>query len=405
MSVADLFWPGDERAGDVMSQRAYFDALVAVENAWLAVLVDAGVAPVAARAELGELVSADDLAPIAAGAERDGNPVTGLVALLRDRAAADRPDTARWLHRGLTSQDVIDTALMLCLRDGLRRVGEALSAQADVLVGLVETHRDAAMLTHTLTQPALPGTAGLKFAGWLSAILDTGEILAAVPALPVQAGGAAGTMAAATELTGSADGALALSDGLARALGLAPAPPWHTARSVITRAGDALVSCCDAWGHIAADIAVGSRFEVGEFAEGSGGGSSTMPHKRNPVGVVLLRRAALAAPALGATLHCAAGASVDERADGAWHAEWSTLATLARRSVVAAAQATDLLSGLTFDTDRAAANLAAADGLLAEQRTMSQLTGRPPAPAYLGATDRLVDAVLQRARELAKERQ
>lgn len=405
MSVPDLFWPGDERAGDVMSQTAFLRALVAVENAWLAILVDAAVAPAEAHADLAAMIDADDAGPIAAGAERDGNPVTGLVALLRERVGRDNPAAARWLHRGLTSQDVVDTALMLCLRDALQRVGDELTAQAEILVGLIETHRDAPMLAHTLTQPALPSTAGLKFAGWLSAVVDARQTLTALPALPVQAGGAAGTLAATTELTGSPDAAMALAGALASALRLAAAPPWHTARAVITRSGDALVTCCDAWGHIAADIATGSRFEIGEFAEGHGGGSSTMPHKRNPVGVVLLRRAALAAPSLGATLHSASAASVDERADGAWHAEWSTLAVLARRTVVAAAQATELLSGLTFDAARAAANLAAADGVLAEQRTMSELTGRPAAPVYLGATDRLVDAALQRAREQLKERQ
>ena len=109
--------------------------------------------------------------------------------------------------------------------------------------------------------------------------------------LPVQVGGAVGTLAATTELAGSVDGALALSDALADELILAPAAPWHTTRSPVTRIGDALVTCCDAWGHVAADVATGSRPELGELAEGSGGGSSTMPHKNNPVRSVLIRRA------------------------------------------------------------------------------------------------------------------
>ncbi|MGB3485840.1 MAG: 3-carboxy-cis,cis-muconate cycloisomerase, partial [Mycobacterium sp.] len=169
---------------------------------------------------------------------------------------------------------------------------------------------------------------------------------------------------------------------------------------VFTRAGDALVGCCDAWGHIAADVATGSRFEIAEFSQSDAGGSSTMPHKRNPVGAVLLRRAALTAPALGATLHLASATTVDERADGAWHAEWSTLSTLARRTVAAAAQASELLSGLIFDAARAAANLAAAEGILTEQHTMSELTGRPPGASYLGAADVFVDAAIRRADEL-----
>ncbi|MET0699228.1 MAG: lyase family protein, partial [Mycobacterium sp.] len=336
------------------------------------------------------------------GAEQDGNPVIAVVALLRDRA----PEVAaRWLHRGLTSQDVLDTALLLCLRTALETVSTQLTTQVALLIDLAEIHRDAPMLARTLTQPALPSTAGMKFAGWLTATLDAADTLGALPPLPVQAGGAAGTMAAATELTGSPTAALQLTESLAAALRLAPATPWHTSRATITRAGDALVTCCDAWGYLATDIATGSRAEIGEFTEGRGGGSSTMPHKSNPVLSVLLRRTALTAAPLGATLHAASAVSVDERSDGGWHAEWATLRTLARRTVVAAAQASDLLHGLRFHTDRAAANLAAVDGLLAEQRAMSELTGRTPASTYLGAADQLVDAVLQRARHHLKDTQ
>lgn len=398
--MADLFWPGDHRAGDLMSDAALLTAMVAVENVWLTVLVEAGVAPVTARADLTALICTDDAVTLAEGAERDGNPVTGLVTLLRERAG---DDTGRWLHRGLTSQDVLDTALLLCLREALRTVNDQLTAQVSTLIGLVDTHRSTPMLARTLTQPALPSTAGMKFATWLSAVLDACDTLTALPALTVQVGGAAGTMAAATELTGSPQAALRLSDDLARTLDLSPTPPWHTARAVLTRHGDALVTCCDAWGHLANDITTASRHEIGELTEGSGGGSSTMPHKSNPVLAILLRRNALAAPTLGATLHAASAASVDERADGGWHAEWATLRTLTRRTVVAASQATDLLAGLQVHTDRAAANLAAADGLLAEQHTMADLTTRPPASTYLGATDHLVDAALHRARHHLKE--
>jgi 3-carboxy-cis,cis-muconate cycloisomerase len=245
---------------------------------------------------------------------------------------------------------------------------------------------------------------GVKIARWLDGVLDAAEPLADLRmSLPVQAGGAVGTLAATTELAGSVDAALALGDALADELILAPTTPWHTTRSPVTRIGDALVTCCDAWGHIAADVATGSRPEIGELAEGSGGGSSTMPHKHNPVRSVLIRRAALTAGPLGATLHTASAASVDERSDGAWHAEWATLRTLARRTVVAAAHTSELVAGLRIDEARAAANLAAADGLLAEQRTMSELTGRSTLPDYTGAADRLVEATLNRARRFLEE--
>lgn len=398
--MSELFWPGAHRAGPLMSEQAFLTALVDAENAWLTTLVEYGVAPPSATAALGELIGPDDLAAVAAGSERDGNPVTALVALLRDRAA---PEAARWLHRGLTSQDVLDTALMLCLRDALAALTAALDQQIQILVDLTEQHRDTAMLTHTLTQPALPGTAARKFANWLTAVLDATDIIKALPAQTVSCGGAAGTFAATTELTGSPDAALALAAAWADKLGLARAFPWHTNRAAIARTGDALVGCCDAWGHIANDIAVGVR--AGELAEGSGGGSSTMPHKNNPVLTVLLRRAALTAPQLGATLHAAAAASVDERADGGWHAEWATLHTLTRTALVAASQATELLAGLRVDTARAATHQRDAEGIYAEQQTMAALTGRTPAGRYLGATDLLVDQVLQRAQDHLKEAQ
>ncbi len=398
--MTDLFWPGDHRADDLMSDAAFLAAMLGVENAWLGGLVDAGVAPLAARADLTSTVSAADAEGLAVAAEADGNPVIGLVALLRERST---DDTARWLHRGLTSQDVIDTALMLCLREALSRIRGDLTTQVRTLVGLAETYHRSPMLARTLTQPALPSTVGAKVGNWLSGVLDAIDTMAAVPALPVQMGGAAGTLAAATELTGSPVEALALSDALAMALGLRAAAPWHTTRSVITRAGDALVGCCDAWGHIAADVAMGSRHEIGELAEGRGGGSSTMPHKSNPVLSLLIRRAALTAPSLAATLHTASAASVDERSDGGWHAEWATLRSLTRLAVVAASQTSKLVAGLQVDVDRAAANLAAAGDVRAEQRAMTELTQRQAHSEYVGASEQLVEAVLQRARLHMKE--
>jgi 3-carboxy-cis,cis-muconate cycloisomerase len=399
--MTDLFWPGDQRAGELMSDGAFMAAMVAVEQAWLDGLIDAGIAPREARADVGEHVSVGDAETIAAGADRDGNPVSGLIALLRGRLPSQ---SARWLHRGLTSQDVIDTALMLCTHDALARIGLELTGHVRTLARLAETHRDTPMLARTLTQAALPSTVGVKVSRWLSGVLDAAEALAGLgPSLPVQVGGAAGTLAAVTELAGSVDGAITLSDQMAAALRLAPAPPWHTTRSTVTRIGDALVTCCDVWGYIATDVATGSRPEIGELAEGDAGRSSTMPHKNNPVRSVLIRRAALTAGPLAATLHTAAATSVDERSDGPWHAEWATLRTLARRTVVASSHTSELLAGLRVDAMRAAANLAAAQGVLSEQQAMTELTGRAAIPGYIGAAHQLVDAALQRARAYLKD--
>lgn len=397
--MTDLFWPGAERADGILGDAAFLSALVRVEDAWLTVLVAHGVAPESARTSLAALIADGDASALAAEAERDGNPVSALVRLLRARAGTD---AARWLHRGLTSQDVLDSALALCLRDAVARLEADLARQVRTLIALAEHHRDTPMVARTLTQPALPSTFGLRAARWLSGVLDAADRVAALAPLPVQAGGAAGTLAAVAELAGSPDSALAATADLAHALGLAASAPWHTTRSVVTRTGDALVACCDAWGHIANDVATGSRAEIGELADGSAGGSSTMPHKANPVLAVLVRSAAMTAPALGGALHTASAASVDERSDGAWHAEWATLRTLTRRTVVAGSQTADLLAGLRFDADRAAANLAGAEGILSEQQTMAELTGRTAGPEYLGATSALIDDVLLRATHYLK---
>ena len=379
--MSDLLWPGDHRCGELFSDVAVLSALVRVESAWLHALVRHGVAPADAGTDLAKLAGPDDLTGLAAGAEIGGNPVIPLLPLLRERAGAPAAD---WIHKGLTSQDVLDTALALCLRDAVTRVRADVVVQVRALARLAAEHRTTPMAGRTLTQHAVPITFGVKVAGWLDHLLDSADRLD-VP-LGARFGGAAGTLAAPAALAGSARGALDLAATAAGELGLdsRPAP--------VTAIGDAFVACTGAWGRIANDVLLASRPEIGELSEEHGGGSSTMPQKQNPVLSVLIRRAALAAPPLGATLHAAAAARVDERPDGAWHVEWATLRTLARRTVTAGAQTADLLTGLRVHPDRMAATLAAArPGIDAEQRSF-----HADGP-YLGATDAIVDAALRRA--------
>ena len=410
--MSNLFWPGDERAGDAMSEASFLAAMVRVEEAWLAGLVASGIAPYAAKADLTGLVGPDDVEPLALASEAGGSPVIPLVSLLRQRIGDSNPEAARWLHRGLTSQDVVDTALMLCCRDVVDRLDVELRDQAGVLVHLVERHRSTVMAGRTLTQHAVPITFALKASGWLTGVLDAAEAVAtAHSGLAVQAGGAAGTSAATVELARSAglDEPVALAMAqvgrVAASLGLPARPPWHIARRPVTAVADAFVTATDAWGRIASDVVTLARPEIGELAEpavAGRGGSSTMPQKQNPVLSVLIRRAAIAAPPLAATLHTAAALALDERPDGPWHVEWSTLATLARRTVVAAAHTTELLSGLQVDTGRMADTVAAArEALLAEQDSISGTTTEPA--DYLGSTSAVVDAALVRARALAEE--
>ncbi len=361
--MSDLLAPGDERAGDLMSDRALLTALVTVEQAWLGVLAGVGLAPAGPTPDLHGLVREADLPGISRAAEQGGNPVIPLVSLLRERLAATEPEHARWLHRGLTSQDVVDTALALCLREVAARVAADVRTQVAALSGLARDHRSTLQAGRTLTQHAVPSTFGLTAAGWLHGVLDAAEDLAgAAAALPVQVGGAAGTLAATTELlagTVGAEGApassRALVGDLAGALGLVDAPPWHTRRRPLTRVADALVACLDAYGTIAADVLVRVRPEVAELGEpvaGGRGGSSTMPHKQNPVLSVLVRGRALGAPAHAAVLHAAAACAVDDRPDGAWQAEWPALRALGRSAPVASSLTAELLTGLVVHPDR-----------------------------------------------------
>jgi 3-carboxy-cis,cis-muconate cycloisomerase len=379
-----------------------------VEQEWLRALVRHGVAPTEADVALPAL-QGGDVEEVALAAEAGGTPVVPFLALLRKRLG-DTP-AASWLHRGLTSQDVVDTALVLAGRDTTETLLTDLDRATAVLRDLVDRHRGSVMAGRTLTQHAVPITFGLKAAQWLQGVLDARDELRALR-FPVQVGGAAGTRAAVVELGGDPDDLVAT---LAGALGLDDALPWHTTRTPLTRYADALVRTTDALGHIAADVLLLSRPEIGELAEPAApgrGGSSTMPHKANPVLSVLVRRAALSTPGLAAQLHLAAATAVDERPDGAWHTEWSTLATLSRRTLVAASQSAELLAGLRVDTDRMTRTVDAhRDALLAERDSIRGAVGHDAAPEpgrddpgdYLGAADRFVDEALRRAGEEVAE--
>jgi 3-carboxy-cis,cis-muconate cycloisomerase len=280
-----------------------------------------------------------------------------------------------------------------------------VTQQISALSALASAHRATPMVAGTLTQYAAPTTFGAKAARWLNGVLDACERLRAL-VTPIQLGSAVGTHSATTELatllTDAGDPA-AVSDrlvlGTATTLGLDVRLPWHTTRTPVTAAADALVGCTDCWGAIASDVVTLGRPEIAELSEPvteKRGRSSSVPHKRNPVLSILIRRAAMSAPSLAATLHTAAALANDERPDGSWHAEWDTLRTLARRTVVAGSQCGELLAGLEVHSAQMAENLGAAD-VLGEQRAIAELAGKPASPTYFGAVDRLIDASLARA--------
>jgi 3-carboxy-cis,cis-muconate cycloisomerase len=380
LGVTDLLWPGDHRAGDLFGDRAFVAAMIRVEQAWLR-----------ARGHSGDVAFEPDLEALSIASEDGGNPVIPLLNGLRAQGAPAE------LHQGLTSQDVLDTALALCLRDATTRIAGDLGRSVDTTAALADRHRHTPMAGRTLTQHAIPITFGLKASGWLQGLLDARDRLADT-ALPIQLGGAAGSLAAPTALSGSPARTREWVTAAAQDLGLPVRDPWHTNRTPVAAAGDALVTCTDVCGRIANDVLLAARPEIHELIEspdGGRGGSSAMPDKHNPVLAVLIKRAAIAGPPLAATLHAASAAAVDERPDGSWHVEWATLRTLARRTVVAVSQTAELLAGLKVDAGAMAATLEAArPGIDAEQRKYDDSAG-----PYLGATDDIIDAALTRARE------
>ena len=406
--MSDLLWPGDHRAGDLFTDAAIRDAMLRVESAWSRALVEHGVAPADAMVSVDQLGSAAanlDVDQLSADAEAGGSPVIPLVSALRKGLS---PTAARWLHRGMTSQDVVDAALVLESRRAFTHVTAELLTQIDVLSDLADTHRETPQIARTLTQQAVPSTFGMKVAHWLDGVLDAYDETSGLQ-FPAQFGGAAGTLSALVELAAtqqnSQETALAVTRSAAHSLDLDAASPWHVVRTPFTRFAAAATTATSSWSHIANDVLTLSRSEIGEVTEGAGGGSSTMPHKANPVLSVLIRRAALTAPALASTLQLASADAVDERTPGSWHAEWATLRILLRRSVVAASQTTDLVRNLNVHADAMAFNLSAAGtAVLSEQRSMAELAGHEPSGETVGVAPLLVDATLRRAQELTRTR-
>ncbi|MEU6573191.1 3-carboxy-cis,cis-muconate cycloisomerase [Streptomyces sp. NPDC046805] len=310
-----------------------------------------------------------DARSLAVRARAGGNPVIPLVADLTAAVGEVVPEHAEFVHRGATSQDIVDSALMLVSARTLDLIAAELDRTADALAALAAAHRTTPMPGRTLTQHAVPTTFGLKAAGWRALVLDAHERVTRTRAsLPAQLGGAAGTLAAFGER------GPALLAAYARELGLTePGLPWHVLRTPIADLGAALAFCAGALGKIAADVLVLSRTEVGELAEGTGGGSSAMPHKSNPVRATLIASAARQVPAL-ATVLLGALACEDERPAGAWHAEWLPLREALRLTGGAATAAAGLCEGLVVRADRMRANLDATGGLMLTERLLTELT-------------------------------
>ena len=386
--LGELF--GTVEAVAALSERAWlqgmleFEAALARAEAVVGVIPSGAADPIGAKCRI-ELL---DLAALARATARAGNPAIPMVKQLTTLVRAEDPEAARYVHWGATSQDAMDTGLVLQLRVALRGIEADLERLAAALTRLAAEHRATPMVGRTWLQHALPVTFGLKAAGWLDAVRRHQARLRELrPRLLIlQFGGAVGTLAA---LGGRG---LEVAETLARELELGlPNLPWHGARDRVVELGTVLALLTGTLGKIARDLSLLMQTDVGEAFEPAGegkGGSSTMPHKRNPVACAAILAAADRVPALGGTL-LAAMPQEHERGLGSWHAEWETLPAIGILTAGALRQTAEAMEGLEVDRARMRANLEVTRGLIMAEAVMMALA---PSLGRLAAHERVEHA-------------
>jgi 3-carboxy-cis,cis-muconate cycloisomerase len=375
-----------------------FEAALARAEAEIGVIPQSAVDPIAGACR----ADAFDLAALAQASTRSGNLAIPMVKALTALVANSDAEAARYVHWGATSQDVIDTAAMLTLRAGI----DALLADCDRAIAgfakLARDHRNTAVVGRTWLQHALPMPFGLKLAEYAAALHRSRLRLKrlAVDTLALQFGGAAGTLAAL------GDKGFCVAERLADELNLPlPAAPWHTHRDRIAEAASVLAILAGSCGKIARDVSLMMQTDVGEAFEPSGegrGGSSTMPHKRNPVAAASALAAATMAPNLAATIF-AAQVQEHERSAGPWHAEWPTLPTLMLVTSGALDATVDIAEGLEIDPARMRQNLDTTGGLImAEAVTfaLAEKIGKADAHHLLEAASKKAVAENKHLREV-----
>jgi len=362
---------------EAVSGRAWLGAMLEAEGALAHAEAQAGLIPPDAAEAIASRCDAGLFDPEELGrrGRAQGNPVPPLVRVLTEAVAEASQDAARYVHKGATSQDIVDTAAMLLARRALDLILVELDEISKTCARLAYAHRETIMVGRTLLQQALPTTFGLKAAGWLVSALEARRRLLDLRSsgLAAQLGGAAGTLAS---LGGSGSSVL---EGFARELGLAePVLPWHTDRARISELGAALSLVAGVLGKISLDVVLMAQTEVGELAESPGdgrGGSSTLPHKRNPILSVTAIASTRRVQDLLGTLQ-AAMVGEHERAAGAWHAEWEALSDALALTGGAAAATREALEGLQVHTDRMRENLGATGGLLLSEQVTTILAER-----------------------------
>jgi 3-carboxy-cis,cis-muconate cycloisomerase len=367
---------------EAVSDESWFAGMLDAERALARAEASVGVIPADAAAAIEECceVARFDLAALSAEGRAVGNPAEPLVRALRAQAG----EAAAYVHFGATSQDVVDTAAMLVTRKAVALTAEELAGAAAAAAQLASDHRSTPTAARTLLQQAVPTTFGAKAASWLVGLIDARATLLGV-ALHAQLGGAAGTLAPL------GDRGVEVLRAFAQELGLAePIVPWHARRAQLAAIGGALQQVASACDKVGLDVVLLAQTEIGEVSEASGGGSSTMPHKRNPVGAVLTRACARLVHANAAVL--TGGEHEHERAAGAWQAEWTALSEALAQAGGAAAAARTALTGLEVHPDRMRANMTAD---VYSERDRLGLDD----PEYLGSAAAFVDRALEHWRE------
>lgn len=344
-----------------------FEAALAAAEARTGVIPASACASIAARCDAG-LLNLEELAISAASA---GNLAIPLVKQLTALVAQTDKEASKYVHWGATSQDAIDTGLVLQLRDALDLIDTDLGLLGDALADLARRHRDTPVVARTWMQHALPTTFGLKTAGWLDAVHRHQDRLDALRSrvLVLQFGGASGTLASL------GDTGLSVAQVLADELRLSlPDTPWHTQRDRVAEVATVLGMLAGSLGKMARDISLHMQTDVAEAAEPASegtGGSSTMPHKRNPVACAAVLTSAMRVPGLVATM-LSGMVQEHERALGGWQAEWDTLPEIVRLTASALQQMRHTIGGLTVDAQRMRVNLGTTNGLImAEAVTMA----------------------------------
>ncbi len=358
-----------------VSDVAWLQAMLDVEAALARAQAHAGLVPQRAAEAIAAACQADrfDTAHLGVEAAAGGTPAIPVVAALRAEVGGEAAD---WVHRGATSQDVVDSAAMLVAYRALGPLLADLDMASRRLDELADTHRATPMAARTLLQHAQPTTFGLKAAGWLAGLDEARQRLHAVRTerLAVQLGGAGGTLATL------GDHGTTVMAHVADELGLVCPPlPWHTVRTRHAELAGALGETAGVVGKIAGDLARLAQTEVGEVTErvdgtSQRGGSSALPHKRNPIASVCAVASAERAPGLVATLLAVGAHHEHERAAGAWHAEWQPLSELLRATGSAAAWLVDALDRLDVDVEQMRANLARTGGVMLSERIVDALT-------------------------------